>query len=50
MKDPVPGHFYQEQLTPAPSPNYKKDFFEVEKILATRTIKKKKYYLGKNVI
>lgn len=50
MKDPVPGHFYQEQLTKAPSPDYKKDFFEVEKVLQTKTIKKKKYFLGNNVI
>jgi hypothetical protein len=47
MKDPVPGHFYQEQLTVAPSPDYKKDFFEVEKIIASKTIKKKKFYLVK---
>ncbi len=47
MKDPVPGHFYQEQLTVAPSPNYKKDFFEVEKVIDTKIIKKKKFYLVK---
>jgi hypothetical protein len=47
MKDKVPGHFYAEQLTKAPVPDYKKDFFLVEKILSEKTIKGKKYYLVK---
>jgi hypothetical protein len=47
MKDPVPGYFYQEQLSAAPNPNYKKDFFEVEKIIGTKKIKDKTYYLVK---
>jgi len=47
MKDKVPGHFYRQQLTQAPAPNYKKDFFSVEKILSEKTIKGQKYFLVK---
>ena len=47
MKDKVPGHFYRQQLTKAPAPNYKKDFFFVEKILSEKTMKGQKYYLVK---
>jgi hypothetical protein len=47
MKDKVPGHFYRQQLTKAPTPNYKKDFFFVEKILSEKTMKGQKYYLVK---
>jgi hypothetical protein len=50
MKDPVPGHFYREQLTVAPNPNLKTDFFEVEKILKTSIFQKKKYFLGKLIL
>jgi hypothetical protein len=47
MKDKVPGHYYKEQLTRAPTPNYQKDFFFVEKILGEKIFRKKKYYLVK---
>ncbi len=47
MKDPVPGYYYKEQLTLAPKPDYKKDFFAVEKILKTVIRKKKKFFLVK---
>jgi hypothetical protein len=47
MKDKVPGHFYFEQLTKAPTPDYKSDFFLVEKIINSKTVKGKKYYLVK---
>jgi hypothetical protein len=47
MKDKVPGHFYREQLTQAPEPNYKKDFFFVEKVLSEKIVKGQKYYLVK---
>jgi AAA+ superfamily predicted ATPase len=47
MKDPVPGYFYQEQLTLAPNPNYKEDFFEVEEVLGKKKIKNKTFYLVK---
>lgn len=30
------GFYYGEQLIKAPDPNFKKDFFEVEKILKTK--------------
>jgi hypothetical protein len=47
LGDVVPGFYYQEQLTVAPNPNYKNDFFEVEKILQTRRVKGKKFFLVK---
>lgn len=47
MNDEVKGHFYKEQLTKAPNPNYKKHFFEIEKIIKTKYINKKKYYYVK---
>jgi hypothetical protein len=47
MNDPVPGHFYAAQLTKAPIPNYKKDFFLVEKILGEKSVRGKKYFLVK---
>jgi len=47
----VPGHFYRQQLTKAPAkapePNYKKDFFFVEKVLSEKTLKGQKYYFVK---
>jgi hypothetical protein len=47
MKDKVPGHFYSEQLTKAPKPNYKKDFFLVERVLSEKIVKRQKYFLVK---
>ena len=47
MKDKVPGHYYFEQLTKAPKPDYKSDFFLVETILDTKTVRGKKYYFVK---
>ena len=47
MKDSVSGHFYKEQLKKAPTPDYKKDFFLVEKVLGQKTIRKQKYFLVK---
>ena len=47
MKDPYPGHYYKEQLTKAPKPDFKKDFFFVEKVLSEKKIKGKKYFLVK---
>ncbi len=47
MKDKVSGHFYKEELTPAPTINYKKKFFEVEKILKKKTVKRKLFYYVK---
>ena len=46
MKDKVPGHYYREQLTPAPAPSAK-DYFFVEKILSEKTVKGHKYFLVK---
>ena len=47
MKDPVEGQFYEKQLQRAPAPDYKKDFFFVEKILHKKIVKKKEYVLVK---
>jgi hypothetical protein len=47
LKDPVDGFFYREQLTLAPTPNYKTDFFAVEKVIKTVIRNKKKFYLVK---
>jgi hypothetical protein len=47
MKDKVEGKFYREQLVIAKAPDYQKNFFEVEKILAEKTVKGKKFYLVK---
>ena len=47
MKDKVDGHYYKEQLTSAPTPNYQKDFFFVEKVLGKKTVKGKKFVLVK---
>jgi hypothetical protein len=47
MKDPVDGYYYHEQLTLAPAPDYKKDFFAVEKVLKKVKKNKKTYFLVK---
>jgi hypothetical protein len=47
LNDNLPGFYYGEQLEKAPDPNYKVDFFEVEKILAKKTVNKKKMYFVK---
>lgn len=47
MKDKIPGHFYKEQLTKAPKPNYQKDFFFIEKVLGEKKVRGKIYYLVK---
>ena len=47
MKDKIPGHFYFEQLTKAPIPDYKSDFFLVEKILNKKVVRGKSFYLVK---
>ena len=47
MKDKVNGHFYKEQLKKAPVPDYKKDFFLVEKIIQEKNIRGQKYFLVK---
>ena len=47
MKDKVPGHFYAEQLVKAPTPDYKKDLFFVEKILGEKNVRGKNFFLVK---
>jgi hypothetical protein len=47
LKDPVEGFYYREQLTLAPKPDYKNDFFAVEKVIKTITRNKKKIFLVK---
>lgn len=46
MKDPVPGFFYKDQLKKTLPPSGDQ-FFEVESVLKTKTIKKKKWYFCK---
>jgi len=43
MNDKVPGHFYKEELQKAPNVDYKKNFFQIEKVIKRKTIKKKVY-------
>ncbi len=45
MKDPFPGFYYREQLTIAPQPDYKNDFFAIEKVL--KTVKRKIHHKGR---
>lgn len=47
MKSPLPGYYYGKQLTPTQAPNYKKDYFLIEKYLKTKTIKGQKFHLAK---
>ena len=47
MNDLYPGLYYEKQLTKCPEPNFKHDFFMVEKILGQKIIKKKKFFLVK---
>ena len=47
LKDKVDGHFYSEQLVKCDAPNYEKDTFFVEKILHSKKVKGKTYYLVK---
>jgi len=46
MKDPVPGFYYEAQLTKAPAPS-SEDFFLVEKVLKQKIVKGKKYFFVK---
>jgi hypothetical protein len=47
MKDPLDGFYYREQLTAAPEPNYKTDFFAVEKVLKKVRRQNKNFFLVK---
>jgi hypothetical protein len=47
MKDSVPGSFYKEQLVKTEKPDYKRNFFEIEKVLGSKTVRGKKYFLVK---
>ena len=42
--DKFGANFYAWQLTKTEKPNYKKDFFLVEKVLAEKIIKRVKYF------
>lgn len=44
MNDEVKGKFYSQQLTKAPNPNNNRHFFEIEKVLKKKVIKKKNIY------
>ena len=47
MKENVAGSYYKEQLVKTEKPDYKKNFFEVEKILSSKIVRGKKYFLVK---
>ncbi len=47
MNDAVPGHYYKEELIKAPNIEYNEHFFEVEKILKKKIVKKKLFYYCK---
>ena len=47
MSSEVPGVYYREELTQAPEPDYKKDFFHVEKVLKSKKVKGELFYLVK---
>jgi len=46
QKAPVSGQFYREELTKSPPPKLN-DYFFVEKILKTKKVGKKQFYLVK---
>lgn len=47
MNDLYPGFYYEKQLTKCPAPNFKRDFFMIEKVLGEKMVNKKKYFLVK---
>jgi hypothetical protein len=47
MGDKVEGRFYREQLYPSIKPDYKSNFFEIEKVIGEKKVKGKKFYLVK---
>lgn len=47
MDDPYHGYYYEKQLTRCPAPDFKRDFFSVEKVISKKVINKKKFYLVK---
>jgi hypothetical protein len=47
MKDKVAGTYYKEQLFKTDPPNFKKNLFEIEKIIGTKTVKGKKFFFVK---
>jgi len=46
QKAPVKGKFYEQELIKSPPPK-EADYFFIEKILKTRTVKRKKEYFVK---
>jgi hypothetical protein len=47
MKDKVEGTYYKEQLFKTSAPDYKNNFFEIEKVLEIKKYQGKKFYLVK---
>ena len=47
MKENIDGSFYKEQLTLMSKPDYKNNFFEVEKVLHVKKFKGEKYFFVK---
>lgn len=46
MKDQVKGSYYEQQLKSAPNPT-EDDYWDIEKVLKTKTEKGKKYFYVK---
>jgi hypothetical protein len=44
MNDRLKGFYYEKQLTKATKPNYKKDYFFVERVLREQIIKGEKFF------
>jgi hypothetical protein len=47
MKAKIDGTFYKEQLYKTTPPDFKKDFFEIEKVISVKKFQGKKFYLVK---
>ncbi len=47
MKEKVPGRFYREQIVKSEAPDYKNEFFEIERVIKEKKVKNKKFYLVK---
>ena len=47
MKEKIDGSYYKEQLFKTVKPDYKNNFFEIEKVISVKKFQGKKYYLVK---
>ena len=47
MKEKIGGTYYKEQLYKTEPPDFKKNFFEIEKVISVKQFQGKKYYFVK---